>query len=280
MTKTRHNHHNQPFRPRCVRVTPEIMDYLCVSTKYGASRLKAYLSLVESVAETTTPYTPLYGQSFNLEAGQLVISITEMAERWKWARETVRKFFDQLEDFKLLTKQQLDRCSLITMNIEWLDAEYPSASSDSFPPFEMPKELSDKMDEWLSGDIVDAELIEAIEEVTESFDSADGNVLSHQIAMLQYSLIRQLIQRWSVNEVAVAELPDKVCLMLISELFNSCLSGNWALWLRLLREASPGFSPDSIASDSSNEPSFLIDGRAILDSLFIHLNVDFNREEL
>ncbi len=88
----------------------------------------------------------MYGRTFNLEAGQLVISITDLANRWDWARETVRKFLDRLETFKILSKSPLDRCSILTMNIEWLDSGYESVISAPASYLEMPKLQSDKMD--------------------------------------------------------------------------------------------------------------------------------------
>lgn len=84
MTKNIYNRQTSQSRPRAVRFTPEIIEYLCVPTKQGASRLLAYLLLVQSAVESTTPYTPLYGRTFDMEAGQLVLSITDMAKRWNW----------------------------------------------------------------------------------------------------------------------------------------------------------------------------------------------------
>ena len=86
MTKTKYNRQTPHSRLWNVRLTPEIMDYLAIPTKFGASRLSAYLYLLHNVAETKTPYKPAYGQTFNLETGQLVISITDLADRWNWAR--------------------------------------------------------------------------------------------------------------------------------------------------------------------------------------------------
>lgn len=146
MTKTKYNRQTPHSRLWNVRLTPEILDYLAVPTKFGASRLSAYLYLLHNVAETKTPYKPAYGQTFNLETGQLVISITDLADRWNWARETVRKFFDQLEVFGLLSKTPLDRCSLVTMTMDWQDAAYAPAFIMPQVPFMMPEPLADKMD--------------------------------------------------------------------------------------------------------------------------------------
>jgi len=54
MTKTKYNRQTPHGRLWNVRLTPEILDYLAVSTKFGASRISAYLYLLHNVAETKT----------------------------------------------------------------------------------------------------------------------------------------------------------------------------------------------------------------------------------
>lgn len=277
MTKPKYNRRVTHSRPWAVRLNPEVIEYLCAPTKFGASRLAAYLDLLSTAAETTTPYKPLYGRTFDLHESQLVIAITDLAERWDWARETVRKFLDQMEQFHLLSKEQLDRCSLLTMTIEWLDAGYSPLITNPVPTFEMPQSLSDKMDEWLSGDIADAELLEAIAETKETFDCTEVNMLPHTITTLQYALIRQLVSRWASSKQSLPPVPDSYCTESLQELFQTTLSGNWGLWLRLLREYSPGISPENATSQFAKEPAFINDGREILDSVFDHLKVDFTR---
>ena len=277
MTKPKFNRPVPHSRPWAVRLTPEILEYLMAPTKYGSSRLGAYVSLLQSTAETATSYKPMYGQTFDLEEGQLVISITDLADQWNWARETVRKFLDQLEAFKLLVKKNLDRCSLLTMTMEWLDAGYKSVIPDVFPDFQMPKSLSDKMDEWLSGDITDAEMAEASAEVASTFENTDAFVLSYQLDALLFSMIRQLVGRWSGNHVELPLLPDASTRELLGSLWNRCLSGNWLMWFSLLKEYSSGASPKPADPKHSKESAAMTDGRAILDSLFNHLKVGFAR---
>lgn len=278
MTKNIYNCQTLQPRPRAVRLTPEIIEYLCVPTKQGASRLLAYLSLVQSAVESTTPYTPLYGRTFDMEAGQHVLSITDMAKRWNWARETVRKFLDRLAEFRLLSMERLDRCTLVTMNIEWLDDGYSPVLDVPFLSFEMPHPLADKMSDWLSGDIADDELLEEIGAAVEIFEGGDAGVSSNLIAALQYSMIRQLIREWTVTPEEIPVTPDKDCGKIITEIFFSLLSGNWNLWLCLLDSYRPGgFSGTGLADADVNQP-LISDGRAMLDSLFNHLNVDFNRD--
>lgn len=280
MTKTKYNRQIQHSRTWQVHLTAEIMDYLSVPTKYGASRLSAYLYLLQNVAETTTSYKPMFGQTINLETCQLVISITDLADRWNWARETVRKFFDQLETFGLLSKSQLDRCSLVTMSMDWLDAEHTPAFTMPQMPFKVPEPITNKMDEWLNGDICDSELVETIEETLDSFGKKDENACSHRTSSVQYSLIRQMIGKWYENQPKLPETADSYSIECLGRIFAVCLSGNWMDWLRLLQGYGPGFSHESQPIRAGKEPSSLSDARSVLDGLFIHLKVDFIKGSL
>lgn len=275
MTKTKYDRQTSHSHSWSVRLTPEIMDYLSAPTKFGASRLSAYLHLLHSVAETTTVYKPTFGRTFSLEAGQLVISITDLADRWNWARETVRKFFDQMESFGLLTKSQLDRCSLVTMAMEWTDAGCPPAFMMPSVPFVVPKVLADKMDEWLEGDITDSEFVEIIEDAIADFDNTEVNLSPGTISVLQYSLIRQMVCKWLTSGADLPDTPDTYSIECLGRIFSVCLSGNWTHWLRLLKGFSPGISPESNITAISRMPSAIADARAVLDGLFIHLKVDF-----
>lgn len=280
MTKTKYNRQTPHSRLWNVRLTPEILDYLAVPTKFGASRLSAYLYLLHNVAETKTPYKPAYGQTFNLETGQLVISITDLADRWNWARETVRKFFDQLEVFGLLSKTPLDRCSLVTMTMDWPDAAYAAAFIMPPLPFKVPEPLADKMDEWLDGNITDPELVETIGETLESFDKEDDDAYSHKISSLQYSLIRQMVGKLHNLSAGLPEMADSYSIKCLGRIFNVCLSGNWSDWLRLLKGYNPGLDHESHTVRNSKEPTSITDARSALNGLFNHLKVDFINNSL
>lgn len=280
MTKTKYNRQMPLSRIWNLRLCPEILDYLAAPTKFGASRLSAYLYLLHNVAETITPYKPMYGRTFNLETGQLVISITDLADKWNWARETVRKFFDQLESFGLLSKSQLDRCSLVTMTMEWTNAGYEPAFVMPQVPFRMPELLVGRMDEWLDGDITDSELVETIGETLESFDKEDDEACSHRISSLQYSLIRQMIGKWHNLPAEFPDTADSYSIECLGHIFKVCLSGNWSDWLRLLKGYSPGLDHESHAVRNSKEPTSITNARSALNGLFNHLKVDFTKNSL
>lgn len=278
MTKTKFNHQTPHCRTWSVRLTSEILDYLSAPTKYGASRLSAYLYLLCNAAETTTAYKPMYGQTFNLKTGQLVISITDLAGRWNWARETVRKFFDQLEAFGLLSKSQLDRCSLVSMTMYWTDAGYSPVHTMPQVPFKMPEQLTDKMDEWLDGDITDSELVETIGDTLNSFDKEDGETCLQKISSLQYSLIRQIIGKWYDHQAELPETADSYSLDCLGRIFTVCLSGNWLDWIRLLKVYNPSVNHETPIVRALKEPSSITDASSALDGLFNHLKVDFIKD--
>lgn len=280
MTKTKYNRQMPHNRIWNVRLSPEILDYLAAPTKFGASRLSAYLYLLHNVAETITPYKPMYGRTFNLETGQLVISITDLADKWNWARETVRKFFDQLESFGLLSKSQLDRCSLVTMTMDWQDAAYTPAFIMPQVPFKVPEPLASKMNEWLEGNIADSELVETLGETLESFDKEDNDAYSHKISSLQYLLIRQMIGKWHNHPAELSETSDSYSNECLGRIFNVCLSGNWSNWLQLLKGYSPGLSHETSVIRAAKETSSISDARSALDGLFDHLKVDFIKDSL
>lgn len=164
------------------------------------------------------------------------------------------------------------------MNLEWLDDGYSHVLDVPFLSFEMPHPLADKMSDWLSGDIADDELLEEIGAAVVIFDGGDAGVSSNLIAALQYSLIRQLIREWAMTHEEIPVTPDKNCGEIITEIFFSLLSGNWNLWLCLLDSYRPGGSSRTGLSDAGMNTPLISDGRAMLDSLFNHLNVVFDRD--
>lgn len=97
MTKNKNNHQIPHTVTLRVRLTPKMLNHLAEPTTFRASKLDAYLNLLHDAAVATAIYESAYGQTVNPEAGQLVISITNLAKRWGWSRENVRKFLDQLE---------------------------------------------------------------------------------------------------------------------------------------------------------------------------------------
>lgn len=235
MTKNKNNHQIPHTGTWCVKLTPEMLNHLAEPTTFRASKLDAYLNLLHDAAVATAIYESAYGQTVNPEAGQLVISITNLAKRWGWSRGHVRKFLDQLETLGMLSKTQVNGRTLITMTAERNDAKHSTIPEKPQTTFDMAVLLYYKIDEWLCGIIDDSELAGIIEDAVASFDRSNEDAYSKRITDFQYLLIRRLISKWYVNSPAIPENADSYSLVCLEHIFSECLSGNWAMWFKLFR---------------------------------------------
>lgn len=275
MIENKKNHQIPHTKEWSVWLTPEMLNHLTEPTKFKASKLDAYLNLLEDAAVAKATYESAYGQTNSPEAGQLVISITNLAKRWHWSRDTVRKFLDQLEGLGMLSKSRIERCTLVTMTVDCGDAKHSTAYGKTPVPFKMPQHLAVKMDEWLSYIIDESELVNAIEETVTSFDRTNEDTYAEKVIALQYSLIRQLISRWYVDAPAIPEVADHYSFGCLEHIFTVCLSGNWLEWLKFLANYCPGLNQGIYLADYSTTPTNVKDARYTLYGLFIHLKVDF-----
>lgn len=280
MTKIKTGGHTAHSRKWFVELNIDHLKFLCTPTKQGASRLASYMDLLASVAETDTFHQPLYGQPISLEAGQVVISITDLSDRWKWARETVRKYLDQLADFNLLTKQQLDRCSLITMKMTWEDASLIHGILDPAARFLIPKQLNDNITKWMNEELSKEKVLGSIEDFLLSEEINGATHLPYLSSVIQYETIRQLIRICLNQDADVPAKMDAYSENLISRVFNDCLSGKWEEWLQFIDDAKRVklFYP-SVYQDS-RDVSSNTDCRDIFVSLLNHLNVVRDSESL
>lgn len=276
MTKFKSSSHTTHARKWSVELNPDHLKFLITPMKQGASRLAAYTNLLASVAETATSYQPLYGQPISLEAGQVVISITDLSDRWKWARETVRKFLDQLADFNLLTKEQLDRCSLITMKMNWEESELTQGIIDPSARFLIPQELYDKIAMWISGELFKEDLLNSIEDFLLAEEINGASHLPYLSTAIQYEMIRQVVRISTSSEVDVPVKMDSYSESIIGRIFNDCISGKWEEWLQFIEEVKQGelfYTFISTSSEASDASTSYTDCRDLFVSLLIHLNV-------
>lgn len=280
MTKIKTGGHTAHSRKWFVELNIDHLKFLCTPTKQGASRLASYMDLLASVAETDTFHQPLYGQPISLEAGQVVISITDLSDRWKWARETVRKYLDQLADFNLLTKVQLDRCSLITMTMTWEDVELTHGILDPSARFLIPKHLYDNIAKWIKEEMSKEELLASIEDFLLSEEIKGNSLMPYLATAIQYETIRQVVRITTLTETNVPTRMDAYSENLISRIFNDCLSGKWEEWLQFIEDAKRVklFYP-SVSEDSRDMSSYTV-CRDIFVSLLNHLNVIRDSESL
>lgn len=280
MTKNKNNHQIPHTRTLRVRLTPKMLNHLAEPTTSKASKLDAYLNLLHDASVATAIYESAYGQTVNPEARRLVISITNLAKRWHWSRENVRKFLDQLETLGMLSKTQVSGRTLITITAERADAKHSTISEKPQTTFDMAVLLYYKIDEWLCGIIDDSELAGIIEDAVASFDCSNEDAYSERITDFQYLLIRRLISERCANPPSISEDADSYSQVCLDHIFSECLSGNWAMWFRLLRVYCT--DPNGIRElvENSTTPASILDARYAFDSLFNHLKVDFINDSL
>ncbi len=263
-----------------VRITPEMLNHLAEPTTFRTSKLDAYLNLLHDAAVATATYESAYGQTVNPDAGQLIISITNLAKRWGWSHGTVRKFIDQLEAVGMLSKTQVNGRTLITMTIERDNAKHSTIPEKLQTTFDMAVLLYYKIDEWLCGIIDDSELAGIIEDAVASFDRSNEKAYSERITDFQYLLIRRVFSEWCANPPAIPEVADSYSLVCLEHIFSECLSGNWAMWFKLLRVYCTDPNGRRELVENSTIPASIVDARYALDSLFNHLKVDFINDSL
>lgn len=140
--------------------------------------------------------------------------------------------------------------------------------------------LYNKIDEWLCGIIDDSELAEIIEDAVASFDRSNEDAYSERITDFQYLLIRRLISEWCANPPAIPENADSYSLVCLEHIFSECLSGNWAMWFKLLRVYCTDPNGRMKLVENSTTPASMVDARYALDSLLSHLKVDFINDSL
>lgn len=275
------NNHQIPHTGTlCVRLTTVMLNHLAEPTTFRTSKLEAYLNLLHDAAVATAIYESAYGQTVNPEAGQLVISITNLAKRWSWSRGAVRKFLDRLETLGMLSKAQVSGRTLITMTAERDDAKHSTIPKKPQTTFDMAVLVYYKIDEWLCGIIDDSELAEIIEDAVASFDRSNEDAYSKRITDFQYLLIRRLISERCANPPSISEDADSYSQVCLEHIFSECLSGNWAMWFKLLRVYCTDPNGRRELVEKSTTPASILDARYAFDSLFNHLKVDFINESL
>ncbi len=280
MNKNKNNHQIHHTGTLRVRLTPEMLNHLAEPTTFRASKLDAYLNLLQYAAVATATYESAYGQTVNPEAGQLVISITNLAKRWHWSRGVVRKFLDQLETLGMLSKTQVSGRPLIIMTTERDDAKHSTIPNKPQTTFDMAVLLYYKIDEWLCGIIDDSELAGIIEDTVASFDRSNEDAYSERITDFQYLLIRRLISEWCANPPVIPENADSYSLVCLEHIFSECLSGNWTMWFKLLRVYCTDPNGRLELVENSTTPISIKDAMYALYGLFIHLKVDFINDSL
>lgn len=220
-----------------VQLTNEQMIYLCAPMKRGESRMGAYLQLLKCAADTPRYFRPAFGQPIRMAEGELVIHVTDLAARWQWSRDTVRKFIDQLEWFGLLTRTSLDRCALLRMTMTWPDDIPPFDSIPFIWHKDLPQELIDQFDAWLCDELSDGELLRSIGDFLGSSPDADGQESPFLGGAIQFEMIRRLFRMVLAPEIELPSELDVYVFRYLRRIFDWCLAGSWEEWLAFIREA-------------------------------------------
>lgn len=229
--------HTPQLRRWTVQLNKYQLMYLCAPMKRGESRMSAYLQLLASAADIPRRYRPAFGQPIRLTEGELVIHVTDLAARWQWSRDTVRKFIDQLEEFGLLSRTPLDRCALLRMRMTWLDDTPPFDPIPSIWYTDLPQELIDQFDAWLSDELSDGEMLRAIGEFLDSEQGADEAESPYLGGGVQFEMMKRLLHTIVAPETELPSELDVYVFRHLRRIFDECLAGSWEEWLAFIREA-------------------------------------------
>ena len=75
-------------------------------------------------------------------------------------------------------------------------------------------------------------------------------------------------------------MADSYSLVCLEHIFSECLSGNWAMWFKLIRVYCTDPNGRLELVDNSTTPISIKDAMYALYGLFIHLKVDFINDSL
>ncbi len=112
-----------PLEIRHLEITNEVLEYLRPTPTDPYTRLEAYFDLLQRAINYQARVTRI-GRVFNLTPGEFVITITELADQWQWARRTVRKFIDRLCALGQLAVTNYLKCTqvdVISLRFRWAD---------------------------------------------------------------------------------------------------------------------------------------------------------------
>lgn len=223
-----------------VNLDEDMISFLRKPTMKGASRLDAYFYLLKSCLDTPTTAKPVFEEEIALEPYQIVVVITDLAEKWNWSRETVRKFLDRLERFGLLKKQQLDRCSVLTMTVTCIDKEL----NELLRTMKLRPELSEYIGKWERGEVDDDQL-------EERFDNLFFNVYANEPAdnpVIACGLTAQTLILWAkrivVNEIGhdfdISPVAYHYLMPMVKCVFFDMQNRSWSRWCNFVHLLEAG----------------------------------------
>lgn len=223
-----------------VNLDEDMIRFLRQPTMKGASRLDAYFYLLKSCLDTPTTTKPVFEDEIKLEPYQILVVITDLAEKWNWFRETVRKFLDRLERFGLLRKRQLDRCSVLTMTETCIDKEL----NELLRTMTLRPELSEYIGKWERGEVDNDDL-------EERFDNLFFNVYANEkydSPVIACGLTAQTIILWAkrivVNEIGhdfdISPVAYHYLMPMVKCVFFDMQNRSWSSWCNFVRLLEAG----------------------------------------
>lgn len=105
-------------------VSIDLLDYLCPVRKKEVLRVDAFRYLLNRTCQQPTGALMKEGTPLNIEAGQLVTSVSELARVWDWHRDKVRDFVNVLAERDVLT---------IDMHKKFMVLSFPDLAERIFP---------------------------------------------------------------------------------------------------------------------------------------------------
>lgn len=221
-----------------VTLSDEALGYLSATPKHGASRIFAYHALLASCAIEQKTINLPFGGTTELLPNQSLISVTDLASKMDWSRQTARIFLDRLEEFGLIAKQQLDRCSVITMKLAKPTSDTQDSITDGdtihFPAF-----IKELVAEWSIGKYTDSELAEAIEMyIAETAGSGNGQVAVSLRRQILMGSIVDVVETVTAQPVSVNPTSISMISMVTDKFIErSQLPDGWRLWMGFMKES-------------------------------------------
>ncbi len=167
------------------------------------NKQEAYCDLfVKAVKKYTSPRIDKYRK--NISEGQCQVTITDLANTWKWQRRTVRCFLKELENAQALTRDKNLNYEILTL---WKDEKAKPEQEDEQAAFR--DAINDILSLWEGGHLQDYEAGEKIErllssegrEVSSFEEEKDDTHMGHDRE-------QQVSQQLTIN----SELAETICL--------------------------------------------------------------------
>lgn len=123
-------------------ISNALLEFLAPEEDKRLTKLEAYFDLLE-MATHFKSHVSCFGQEFDLVPGEIVTSISELANKWRWQRATVRKFVDTLVELGQVIHTPQVKCSrmeLVSLRFKWLPTDHPQRlfGDITFPKGEVP----------------------------------------------------------------------------------------------------------------------------------------------